>query len=1114
MAIGAKYYHSCINCGDINTDHRNEKGLPCEKCLPTEDTYNLLHDLEKFNTLKDYFFYSNFYSQYEEFLKFFEKKFGKPLTGYQRFWAKRLLLSKSFTMVAPTGIGKTTFGLISALWFARNNKKVALIFPTVSLVKQAEERLRKYSEGEPKDNIKILSYHSSMNSKDKEKFEKDFLEDNFDILVISSQFISRRRDIFSSKKFDLVFVDDVDAVLKSSKNIDTLLEMIGIPKELINEALTNIKLRKFGTLNNNRIENHGILIVSSATAKPRGIRPLLFRELLGFEIGRFVLSIRNIVNVRLNKKSKEKLLEIIRLLKDGVLLFVENEEEGEKLVDYLLENGIRVGKSWDNFMDSFERFKSGELDVLCGIYTYYGKLVRGIDLPIRIKYAVFWGTPCFRFSTDIDKAPRFVIERVLREKFEDNQKMSRFISNLSNIPIESLRESVHKFISSEEWDKYLRELFPNIKFENKEMVVPDVYTYIQASGRTSRMLEGRLTRGISILFEDDDIVFESLRSRLMFLTEEDWVSEEEIDWSKLIEEVEESRVLRGEPTIDNVKSILMIVESPTKADTISKFLEKADTRRYGKLLVHESLTPNSILLVTATKGHVYDLETKNGVYGVEVLDGKFIPRYNSIKRCLSCGYQFTDEEENCPKCNSNNIDDKKEILKTLRELALEVDEILVATDPDVEGEKISWDVFQYILPVNRNIKRIEMHEITRHGFESARKEERYVSESLVKSQVVRRIEDRWIGFELSGKLQKNFNSYNLSAGRVQSTVLGWIIEREAEYLKSEKEFTQIKFGNNFSLEIEGNIHEDKAEVKILDTLEETLSPLPPFTTSSILSESSRRYGYSVQEVTDILQDLFEYGLITYHRTDSTRISVTGQFVAKNYLEKVGRTDLFVGRSWESEGAHEAIRPVKPINERELADFISEKIAQEITKKHLNIYKLIFNRFLVSQMRNPIVRKQKILIKIDGREIISELIFDIKEDGWNIFYPISVYAPFSDGLYEFERRTYKKHTVPLYTQASIIEEMRNKEIGRPSTYSKIIDILFKRGYIIEDSYKRIRSTQLGRKVYTFLKNKYRDYIVEETTRDLEKLMEIVEKGEKDYQEVLSSLYSDLQKLMRE
>ncbi|MCD6551800.1 reverse gyrase, partial [Thermotoga sp.] len=571
----------------------------------------------------------------------------------------------------------------------------------------------------------------------------------------------------------------------------------------------------------------------------------------------------------------------------------------------------------------------------------------------------------------------------------------------------------------------------------------------------------------------------------------------------------------GEGSFDTSRSLLIVVESPTKADTISKFLGKASSRRERNILVHEAVTGEGIILFTATRGHVYDLITKGGIHGVEEKDGIFVPVYNSLKRCRDCGYQFTEDRGECPVCSSRNLDDKTETLKALREISLEVDEILVATDPDVEGEKISWDVTQYLIPANGSLKRIEMHEITKYGFKRARESVRFVDFNLVKAQVVRRIQDRWIGFELSGKLQKRFGRPNLSAGRVQSTVLGWIVEREEEYKKSEKDFTLITLENGVQLEIEGKVSTNSVRVSKVEESEEDINPPPPHTTSSALSEISQKLRLSVQETMDILQDLFEKGFITYHRTDSTRISLEGQNVARSYLRKIGKEKLFTGRSWSTEGAHEAIRPVKPIDDKEIEEMMEEGLITDLTRKHLRVYALIFNRFLTSQSSPVKVKKQLVSFDVGGREVKKEYVVEILKDGWNLFMPLTVSPRFEHTNYRIlERKIYKKHAVPLFTQASIVEEMKKRGIGRPSTYAKIVEVLFKRGYVYEDRYKRVRPTKLGAMVYSFLKERYERFVTEETTRRLEEIMDRVERGKEDYQSTLKLLYEEIKSLMEE
>jgi len=1103
LAVNSKYHHSCINCGGLNTDERNERGLPCEVCLPEESPSDIYRALLERKTLKEYRFYHDFWNEYEDFRSFFKKKFGKDLTGYQRLWAKRIIQGKSFTMVAPTGVGKTTFGMMTALWLAEKGRKSALIFPTVTLVKQTLERLQEFAD----EKVKILGFYSSMKKEEKEKFEKGFEEDDYHILVFSTQFVSKNREKLSQKRFDFVFVDDVDAVLKASRNIDTLLMMVGIPEEIIRKAFSTIKQGKI--YERPKSLKPGILVVSSATAKPRGIRPLLFRDLLNFTVGRLVSVARNITHVRISTRSKEKLIELLEIFRDGILIFTQTEEEGKELYEYLKRFKFNVGETWSEFEKNFEDFKVGKLNILIGVQAYYGKLTRGVDLPERIKYVIFWGTPSMRFSLEFDRAPRFVLARVLKEM--------GLIKAQENPDVEELRKIAKEHLTQKEFVEKVKEMFRGVvvKDEDLEMTIPDVYTYIQASGRSSRILNGVLVKGVSVIFEEDEEIFESLKTRLLLIAEEEIIEESETNWKELVHEVEESRKrIEGELT-DTSKSLLIIVESPTKAETLSRFLGRASSRKERNIIVHEAVTGEGVVLFTATRGHVYDLVTRGGIHGVEEEDGKFVPVYNSLKRCRDCGYQFTEDRDECPVCSSKNIDDKTETLRALREISLEADEILVATDPDVEGEKISWDVTQYLLPATRSLRRIEMHEITRYGFKKARENVRFVDFNLVKAQIVRRVQDRWIGFELSGKLQKRFGRSNLSAGRVQSTVLGWIVEREEEYKKSEKDFTLLVLENGVNLEVEGKIADDVVTVVELQEVEEERNPLPPYTTSSALSEISQKLRLGVQEVMDILQDLFEKGFITYHRTDSTRISLEGQNVARTYLKKIGKEDIFMGRSWSTEGAHEAIRPVKPIDARELEEMVEEGLIADLTKKHLRVYELIFNRFLASQSAAVKVKKQIATVELNGKRLGIEQIIEVLKNGWNLFVPLTVSPRFEHRNYKIkEKKFYKKHTVPLFTQASIVEEMKKRGIGRPSTYAKIVEVLFRRGYVYEDKYKRVRPTRLGVKVYSYLKERYEKYVTEETTRRLEEIMDKVERGEEDYQATLRLLYEEIKSLMEE
>jgi len=233
---------------------------------------------------------------------------------------------------------------------------------------------------------------------------------------------------------------------------------------------------------------------------------------------------------------------------------------------------------------------------------------------------------------------------------------------------------------------------------------------------------------------------------------------------------------------------------------------------------------------------------------------------------------------------------------------LEVDKIYLATDPDTEGEKIAFDLFIYLYPYNQNIKRIELHEITRTEFIRKIKEPREIDFNLVKAQLLRRISDRWVGFKLSEEIQNYFQNLNLSAGRVQTPVLGWILEKEKR-IKQKHYLVNLSFNNQnfyFYTENEDLIKKLKEkfknkeleiEIEFTQTNEETINPLPPYETSNLLKNANSFFRFDAQTTMKIAQDLFEQGLITYHRTDSVFISDFGKNVALEYLERKNLIDL-------------------------------------------------------------------------------------------------------------------------------------------------------------------------------------------------------------------------------
>jgi reverse gyrase len=336
-----------------------------------------------------------------------------------------------------------------------------------------------------------------------------------------------------------------------------------------------------------------------------------------------------------------------------------------------------------------------------------------------------------------------------------------------------------------------------------------------------------------------------------------------------------------------MKTILFIVESPNKARTISSFFGKPSIRNFGGIKVYEVSLGNAHLIITASKGHILELTTDPiGLFGIEYKDGKFYPYYNTIKKCLNCGAQFTEYKDGrCPYCGSTNIDDSINRIKVLQDLAQEVDLIVIGTDPDTEGEMIAYSLYLVLYPFNRNIKRAEFHEVTKTAILNALQNLRDIDLNLVKSQVVRRIEDRWLGFSLSQIVQKHFNKNWLSAGRVQTPVLGWVIDRFIERNKSRSYILEITLEDGRKLYIDTDIKnrrninkvvrnlKDK-EIEILEYKEneEKIDPLPPYITSTILQDANTILKIGVDRIMQILQELFESALITYHRTDSTRIS--------------------------------------------------------------------------------------------------------------------------------------------------------------------------------------------------------------------------------------------------
>lgn len=992
-----------------------------------------------------------------EFEKFFEKCVA-PLREIQRMWAKRILRGESFSLVAPTGIGKTSFGLAMSLFLAKKRKKSYVIFPTSLLVKQAVETLKNFAGkvgmeiglNEVKD-FSVGFYHSEVE-------RGGFFENlhNFDILITTSQFLAKNFDKLEGLKFDFVFVDDVDSVLKASRNVERILKLLDLEKK------------------------KSVLVVSTATAKV-GRKAELFRRYLNFSIGSSQFFLRNIEDVIANSTSIEELLE---KLGDGGIIYARSLEECEELKERLRE--FKVGIVTSKNLKDFEAFLKGEVKHLIGTAHHYGALVRGLDLPEKIKFAIFTGCPAYRVRVeDLEKVSPSVL-RILVHFYKDDERIAKYVPKLRFI--EKIAGEVRGALK-----EVMSEREANVRdavVRKGEIIFPDVRTYIQASGRTSRLTVNGLTKGASFLFEGDNQLLNAFIERAKFF-DINFRDISEINLDFLKREIEESRKKKRE--LDLIRPALFIVESPTKAKQIARFFGRPGIRMVDSVPVYEVPTEKYLLLITSTLGHLTDLVTNRGFHGVE----GFTPIYTTIKRCRKCGNQFT--ESVCPRCRSEVYENSYRIISSLRKVAEEAEIIIVGTDPDAEGEKIGWDLRCLLCG---EIKRAEFHEVTKRAILEALNNLKLPNLNLVKAQIVRRIEDRWIGFELSQKLQNHFGKKNLSAGRAQTPALGWIIER---YRDSRKKRSIAVFPDyEISLELETGEKELELKIELLEDRIEKRTPFPPYTTNSLLFDANMILKMSAKQTMQIAQELFENGLITYHRTDSTRVSEVGMAIAREYLK-----DDFQGREWFSEGAHECIRPTRAVDRNTLERLIDEGIlvVEGFRWPHFALYDLIFRRFMASQCKEFTVRVKKYRISVAGKTFDEERIVSAEGRAYELFKSVWVKKDLAPGIHRAKVEIRKVPVSPLLSQADLIRMMKERGIGRPSTYSVILDKLFARGYIFEKNGKLI-PTKEGIKVYEYLIENYERFISEARTRNLEEKMDAIERGEVDYLEALKELYEEI------
>lgn len=569
----------------------------------------------------------------------------------------------------------------------------------------------------------------------------------------------------------------------------------------------------------------------------------------------------------------------------------------------------------------------------------------------------------------------------------------------------------------------------------------------------------------------------------------------------------------------HVEVDLLIVESPTKARTVAQIFGRIGASKKGELPTYWTQIGRILLRCVATGGHIYDLVLEGGFHGVRTDGNRFAPAYGFIEKCPKCGKQVVSVMV-CGRCGSQELRSKEGLMRGIRSLSASAKSVFVATDPDAEGEKIAIDISAYVSPFANDVKRVTFHELTKRAIVESLQSPREISMPLVEAQMVRRIEDRWIGFELSKRLWENFSSRHLSAGRAQTPVLGWVVDRVRES-KEKKIYliAQLDSGIAAWVDVTGrdDIKELKkmmrsavAEIEVIREETREIKPFPPYTTDSLLRDSFSFLHINPNYAMRLAQDLFEMGLITYHRTDSTRTSSYGIEVAKTYLDQKF-PGQFRPRTWQKEGAHEAIRATRSLDLGSLLNKFRSgelKLSKQFTGYHQRLYEMIFRRFISSQMRAATVVYQHFRITLNDFVIEKERRVEVKEPGFTMMVPLKIEQRINPGHEPV--KSVSKRTMPkvwLFTVGDIVTAMKQKEIGRPSTYAKIIDTILTRRYAFEVN-GRIISTKLGNDVSDYLRSRYGKYISEEATRKLERTMKRIEDGQEECQEVLSELYREV------
>ena len=545
---------------------------------------------------------------------------------------------------------------------------------------------------------------------------------------------------------------------------------------------------------------------------------------------------------------------------------------------------------------------------------------------------------------------------------------------------------------------------------------------------------------------------------------------------------------------------LVIVESPTKAKSIAKMLG----RNYK---------------VMATIGHLRDLPKSK--FGVDI-ENDFEPEYIKVRGRA----------------------------KTINELKKEADKaekVYLATDPDREGEAISWHL-QFLLGLDPHAKnRVEFHEITKENIKNAIRNPREIDQNLVDAQQARRVMDRIVGYEISPILWKRIKS-GLSAGRVQSVALKLIVDRQKEIddfipeeywtITAHHKHDKLKFDSEFYGQINkkvkiskesgadkvlSKIDKDNFKVVKITKTKKSRKPQKPYTTSTLQQDASNRLGFSTKFTMQLAQQLFEgidvgdssVGLITYMRTDANRISKEIVGEALSYIkEKYGpeyasRGNTYEGRKKGSQDAHEAIRPTS-IRRNPL------EIKQYLTDQQYKLYKMIWERVVASQMTDyeylstqVLFDNNSLIFKTNGKITLFEGFNKLSSANENENILPELKEGDVIGAEKIDKDQHYTNPPARYTEASLVKTLEEFGIGRPSTYSATINQIISRNYV-EFEGRSIYPTDLGKTVNTFLQENFDDIINVEFTAEMENALDNIAEGERFWKETLKAFYKDFEK----